>query len=113
MTSVISKHLTAVVAASLLTTLTACVDFDSDSSASNSSTSSDEQQIAAESVKDTPISAGGIKGPLAFADAKVYAFDPSFPELYDKTSPISSAISSQFAEIDGLFVPRNIRPYQR
>ncbi|MFQ5645199.1 MAG: hypothetical protein ACE5FQ_16105, partial [Thiogranum sp.] len=56
------------------------------------------------------ISAAGIKGPLAFADAKIFAFDPSFPEFHDASSPLSSAISNEFAEITGLSVPADSQP---
>ena len=109
---IVSKYLTGLFVVYLLTTLTAYADIDSDSSASNSTMGSNELRIAAENVEDIPISAAGIQGPLAFADAKIYAFDPSFPDFYDKNAPISSAISSQFAEIDGLSVPSSIQlPY--
>jgi predicted small lipoprotein YifL len=56
------------------------------------------------------ISGAGIKGPLAFADARIFTFNPSFPSYYDNTSPISSAITNQSAEIHELSVPRNLPP---
>lgn len=56
------------------------------------------------------ISGAGIKGPLAFADVKIYKLDPSYPDFYDKASPISVAITNQYAEINGLSVPRKIKP---
>jgi len=81
----------------IVSLLTACIDNGSDS---NTTTAS----------QNIPIIAAGIKGPLAFADAKIYQFDPSFPGFYDESSPLSSAISDQFAEINGLSVPRDSQP---
>jgi len=51
----------------------------------------------------------GIKGPLAFADTKVFVLDPSFPEFYDSSSPVATAMTDQYAQIAGLAVPRNIK----
>ena len=72
----------------------------------NNNVSSTDSDI----VDTVQISGAGIKGPLAFADVKIYALDPTLPALYDKTSPISIAITNQFAEINGLSVPRKIKP---
>jgi hypothetical protein len=74
-----------------------------------SSSSSDSQTVqpAADYIE---INGAGIKGPLAFATAKIYAVDPAFPEFFDPSSPISSAISDSTAAIRGLTVPRKIRP---
>ncbi|NOY17522.1 MAG: choice-of-anchor D domain-containing protein [Gammaproteobacteria bacterium] len=52
----------------------------------------------------------GIKGPLAFADAKIYRLDPSFSEFYDVNNPISSAITNASAQITGLSVPADSKP---
>ncbi len=56
------------------------------------------------------VNVAGIKGPLAFADAKIFAFDPASPDFYHKNSPLSSAVTSQFATISGLSVPGDIAP---
>jgi parallel beta-helix repeat protein len=56
------------------------------------------------------ITGAGIKGPLAFADVKIFPLDLSLSDFYDKNSPIASAITNEFAEINGLFVPRDILP---
>jgi hypothetical protein len=56
------------------------------------------------------ISGAGIKGPLASADVKLYALNPSFQDYYDRASPISIAITNQYAEINELSVPRKHKP---
>jgi hypothetical protein len=56
------------------------------------------------------ISGAGIKGPLAFADVKIYALNPAFPDFYDETSPISISITNQYAEIKELSVPKRYKP---
>ncbi len=56
------------------------------------------------------INGAGIKGPLAFADTQVFAYDPAFPDLYDKNAPIATAMTDQYAQISGLAVPRKIKP---
>jgi hypothetical protein len=56
------------------------------------------------------ISGAGIKGPVAFADVKIFVLDASFPDYYDKTSPISTTITNQYAEIHGLSFPKRIKP---
>ena len=56
------------------------------------------------------ITGAGIKGPLAFADVKIYKLDSSIPDYHEKTSPISVAITNQYAEITELTVPRKIKP---
>jgi hypothetical protein len=48
------------------------------------------------------ISGAGIKGPLAFADVQIFALNPSFPDYYDNSSPISTTTTNQYAEINGL-----------
>ncbi|HED15945.1 MAG TPA: hypothetical protein ENI64_03875, partial [Gammaproteobacteria bacterium] len=85
--------------------LTACGGGNSGSS--DNTSSSGNLQAAGE---DFQISGAGIKGPLAFADTKVFALDTSFPDFYDKSSPISSVVTNQSAQIIGLSVPRNIAP---
>jgi len=64
-------------------------------------------QPASENIQ---ILGAGIKGPLAFADAKIYLLDPSFPEFYDPDSPISSAMTNASAQITGLSVPATTQP---
>ncbi len=56
------------------------------------------------------ITGAGIKGPLAFADTKLYKLDTSFPDFYDKSSPIATAMTNESAQIAGLSVPRSINP---
>jgi predicted small lipoprotein YifL len=56
------------------------------------------------------ITGAGIKGPLAFADVKIFALDLSFPDSYNNNSPIASSITNKYAEIAGLYIPRNIQP---
>ena len=70
------------------------------SPATDSSSSSDYLQITG----------AGIKGPLAFADVKIFALDLSFPDFYDNNSPIASTITNEYAQINGLYVPRDIQP---
>ena len=70
--------------------------------------SSDLSNVDSDAIQ---ISGAGIKGPLAFADVKIYKLDPSFPDYYDRTSPISIAITNQYAEINGLSVPRKIKRF--
>ncbi len=96
-------YLTAVFVVSLLT---GC-GFDSNSSSDSNTSTSGTVQPASETVQ---ISGAGIKGPLAFADTKVFALDPSLPDFYDKTSPIATAMTDQYAQIAGLTVPRRIKP---
>jgi len=69
-----------------------------------------ESELTSTDSDTVQISGAGIKGPLAFADAKIFAFDPSYPDYYDKTSPIAIAITNQYAEIQELSVPRKIKP---
>jgi len=71
------------------------------------STQSGGAQPASEQIQ---IVGAGIKGPLAFADAKIYLLDPTFPEFYDVNSPISSAITNASAQITGLSVPADSQP---
>ena len=80
----------------IVSVLTACVDDKPDN----------EVESADESIQ---ITGAGIKGPLAFADVKVFAFDPAFPDLYDKSSPILSAMTDQYAQISGLTIRKKIR----
>ncbi|NOY17414.1 MAG: choice-of-anchor D domain-containing protein [Gammaproteobacteria bacterium] len=68
---------------------------------------SGSNQPASEQIQ---IVGAGIKGPLAFADAKIYLLDPTFPEFYDVNSPISSAITNASAQITGLSVPADSQP---
>ncbi|MDT8388858.1 MAG: hypothetical protein RQ736_15250, partial [Thiogranum sp.] len=79
--------------------LTACIGESTDSASTDII---DQEQVQ--------VSGAGIKGPLAFADAKLFAFDPSFSEFYDKNSPISSTITSQYAEMSGLSSPKKLKP---
>ncbi|HED12119.1 MAG TPA: hypothetical protein ENI62_00405, partial [Gammaproteobacteria bacterium] len=87
--------------------LTACGGGGSGSSTSDLATDLQNLQPASEYIQ---ITGAGIKGPLAFADAKIYAVDTSQPEFYDKNSPIAVAMSDQFAAINNLAVPRSIKP---
>ena len=101
----VTKYLAALFIVSLLT---ACIDNGSDPNTTTSASPTPANPTTAS--QDIPIIASGIKGPLAFADAKIYQFDPSFPGFYDESSPLSSAISDQFAEISGLSVPADSQP---
>ena len=56
------------------------------------------------------INAGGIKGPLAHADLRIYAFDPAFPDMYNPNAPIAVAITDQFAQVSGLSVSGDTAP---
>ena len=70
------------------------------------------QLISANVANDNAIeiSGGGIKGPLAYADIKIYKLDPGFPEFYDESEPIGLAITNELALFSGLLVPAGIRP---
>ena len=87
--------------------LNACGGENSDSEAPLDSVFPGNIQVSPEGIQ---IVGAGIKGPLAFADAKIFVADPSFPDFYDKSSPISSSITDQYAQISGLSVPSNIKP---
>jgi len=76
----------------------------------NSSTNSDNTGSVQTSSENIEIVGAGIKGPLAFADAKIFIADPSFPDFYDKNAPLSSVITNQYAQTSGLSVPANIKP---
>ncbi len=104
MNSVVAKSLAGLFVISILT---ACGGGSGGSSSTQNTSTSDTLQVASE---DIAIAAAGIKGPLAFADARVFAFDPSFPSFYDENSPLSVAISNEFAEITGLSVPGDTQP---
>ncbi len=86
--------------ASVISLLTACGGGESASTGSP----------VAPAAETIAINGAGIKGPLAFADTRVFAYDPSFPDLYDKNAPIATAITDQYAQISGLTVPRKIKP---
>ncbi|VAW79659.1 hypothetical protein MNBD_GAMMA13-280, partial [hydrothermal vent metagenome] len=60
--------------------------------------------------EDIQIFGAGVKGPLAFADTRIYRLDTTFPEFYDPNTPVSSAITNEFAQISGLSVPADIQP---
>ena len=86
--------------------LTACGG-GSNSAFSSNDLLADNVQASSESIQ---ITGAGIKGPLAFADAKIFIVDPVFPDFYDENSPISSAVTDQYAQISGLSVPADIDP---
>ena len=90
--------------------LTACIDIDGGSTGSVADASSQLSSNAQTSGTPVVINAAGMKGPLAHADMKIYAFDPAFPDMYDRHSPIAVAITDQFAQVSGLSVPGDTRP---
>ena len=105
MKSIRSIHLTGLLVVSLLT---ACGGGGgSSSSDTNNNANSGSLQTAGGEIQ---ISGAGIKGPLAFADTKIFSFDPSFHDFYDSNSPISVAITDQYAQFSALTVPGNIQP---
>ena len=66
MKSIVTTHF---VALSAVLLLAGCIDLDSSSSDSLGKASSGNLNIAAENVEEIAVTAAGIKGPLAFADA--------------------------------------------
>jgi hypothetical protein len=110
MKSIIAKHL---VGLFVVLFLTACSGEGLDPNITDSLAALESELPAADSGSNSDyleITGAGIKGPLAFADVKIFSLDLSFSDFYDKNSPIASATTSEFAEISGLFVPRDILP---
>lgn len=74
-------------------------------------TSTDSDDSSPSNSERTILFTGaGIKGPLAFADVKIFRLDPAFPDAYNKNAPISTTMSNDAAQFEGLSVPANIPP---
>ena len=71
---------------------------------------SDESESPNSEVGMIEIAGAGIKGPLAFADVKIYQLNPGFSGSYDSDTPISTAITNSSAQITGLSVPVTTPP---
>lgn len=82
------------------------------SSSDESTSSTNDASPSSSTEKVVQIFGAGMKGPLAFADVKIYRFEPDAgkTDFYNEHNPLSAAVSNDSAQVAGLSVPADIPP---